>query len=99
MSHAATFLLSLAGFVMLLLAMPRHQEDWLRRRRPVAFGRALRAAGLAALALALPVAAAGFGWGYGAVAWFGWLTMAAALVLTANTNRERILRRARSYRS
>lgn len=95
MTHAATFLLSLAGFVLLLLAMPRHQADWLRRRLSPALTRALRLSGFAALALAFAVAGAGLGWGYGAVAWFGWLTMTAALVVAANTNRTRIMRRIR----
>ncbi|MFT3964631.1 MAG: DUF3325 family protein [Sphingobium sp.] len=95
MNHAVIFLLSLAGFALLLLAMPRHQQDWLRRKLPTVLGRALRLSGFAALALAFAVAGAGLGWGYGAVAWFGWLTMAAALAVAANTNRERILRKVR----
>jgi hypothetical protein len=95
MIHATTFLLSLAGFALLLLAMLRHQQDWLRRRLSPAHGRALRLSGFAALALALAVAGVGLGWGYGAVAWFGWLTFAAALVVTINTNRERIVRKVR----
>lgn len=95
MIHAATFLLSLFGFALLLLAMPRHQQDWLRRKLPPTLGRALRLSGFAALALAFAVAGACLGWGYGAVAWFGWLTMGAALAVTANTNRERIMRKVR----
>ncbi|MCG2840659.1 DUF3325 domain-containing protein [Sandaracinobacter sp. RS1-74] len=95
MIHAATFLLSLTGFALLLLAMPRHQQDWLRRKLPPSLGRTLRLSGFAALALAFAVAGLGLGWGYGAVAWFGWLTMAAALVVTANTNRDRIRRKVR----
>lgn len=96
MIHAAIFLLSLVGFTALLLAMPRHQGDWLGRKLSVQVGRALRLSGFAALALAFAVAGASLGWGYGAVVWFGWLTMAAALVVTINTNRERIMRKARS---
>jgi hypothetical protein len=99
MSHAGTFLLSLAGFILLLLAMARHQQDWLRRKLPPAQARALRLSGFAALALAFAVAGTGFGWGYGAVVWFGWLTMAAALTVTVNINRERILGFGRSRRS
>lgn len=95
MIHSITFLLLLGGFVLLLLAMPRHQQDWLRRKLPHASGRALRCCGFAALALAFLVAGVGLGWGYGAVAWFGWLTVAAALTVTANTNRERIMRKVR----
>lgn len=95
MIHAATFLLSLFGFGLLLLAMPRHQQDWLRRKLPPTLGRAFRLSGFAALTLAFAVAGAGLNWGYGTVAWFGWLTVAAALVVTANTNRERIMRKVR----
>lgn len=95
MIDAATFLLSLAGFAALLLAMPRHQGDWFGRRLSVAADRALRFSGFAALALAFLVAGLAFGWGYGAVAWFGWLTIAAALIIAVQTNRERIMRKAR----
>lgn len=95
MIHAAIFLLSLFGFVLLLLGMARHQQDWFRRKLPAALGRALRLSGFAVLALAFAVSGVGLGWGYGAVAWFGWLTVAAALVVTANTNRERIMRKVR----
>lgn len=95
MIHAAIFLLSLLGFALLLLAIPRHQQDWLRRKLSLSLNRALRLSGFAALALAFVVAGAGLGWAYGAVAWCGWLTIAAALVVTANTNRGRIMRKVR----
>ena len=75
--------------------MPRHQQDWLRRKLSPASGRALRLSGFAALALAFVVAGAGLGWGYGTVAWFGWLSGAAALTVIANTNRERLMRKVR----
>jgi len=95
MIHAATFLLSLGGFGLLLLAMQRHQQDWLGRKLPPIQGRALCLSGFAALALAFVAAGIGLGWGYGAVAWFGWLTVAAALAVMANTNRARIMRTVR----
>lgn len=95
MTDAAIFFLSLAGFAALLLAMPRHQGDWLGRKLAATSGRALRLSGLVALALAFLVAGTGFGWGYGAVAWFGWLTMSAVLVVTVHTHRERIMRKVR----
>jgi hypothetical protein len=88
MIHAATFLPSLCGFGLLLLAMTRHQQDWLSRKLSPALTRTLRLSGFAALALAFVAAGTGFGWGYGAVAWFGWLTVAAALTVTANTMRK-----------
>lgn len=93
MIHAAVFILSLAGFAVLLLAMARHQQDWLRRKLAVRPRRRLRIAGFALIALAFGVAGQGFGWAYGSVLWCGWLTVAAVLVVTANTNRERIQRR------
>lgn len=95
MIDTAIFLLSLAGFALLLFAMPRHHRDWLHRKLSPALRRVLRLSGFAALALAFVAAGAGFGWSYGAVAWFGWLTIAAALVLTVNTHREPIMRRGR----
>lgn len=95
MIHGATFLLSLGGVVLLLLTMARHQQDWLRRKLPPAMVRALRLSAALLLAVALAVAGASLGWAYGALAWFGWLTIAAALIVTANTNRERILKKKR----
>lgn len=95
MTHLATALLSIAGFALLLAAMPRHQQDWLRRKLPARASRLLRAGGFALLAAAFAVSGAGLGWAYGTVAWCGWLSAGAALTLTAQTNRERILARLR----
>lgn len=95
MIHAAIFLPSLFGFALLLLAMPRHHQEWLRCKLSLALGRRLRMCGFVALALAFAVAGAGLGWGDGAVAWFGWLTVAAALVVTVNVNREHIVPKVR----
>ena len=92
MIHAATFLLSLAGFALLLLAMARHQQDWLCRKLPASRSRGLRLSGFLMLALAFVIAGASFGWGYGAVVWFAWMTVAASLIVAANLNRDRILR-------
>ena len=93
MIHAAVFILSLAGFAVLLLAMARHQQDWLGRKLAGKPRRRLRMAGFTLIALAFVASGAGFGWAYGTVLWCGWLTVAAVLVVTANTNRERIRRR------
>ena len=57
MIHAATFLLSLAGFALLLLAMARHQQDWLCRKLPASRSRGLRLSGFLMLALAFVIAA------------------------------------------
>lgn len=94
MIHTGLFLMSLGGFVLLLLSMARHQRDWLRRKLPLSLARALRLLGFATLMVAFVVAGAGLGWGYGAVVWFGWLS-AAALVVAANINCERIMQQAR----
>ncbi|MEH3121635.1 MAG: DUF3325 domain-containing protein [Sphingomonas phyllosphaerae] len=95
MIHLSIFLLVLSGFVLILLSMARHRQDWLRSRPCPASSFALRIIGFGALTSAFAVAGAALGWAYGAVTWFGWLTMAAFLVVTLNTNRERILRKGR----
>lgn len=95
MIHTAILTLSLGGFAVLMLAMPRHQQDWLRRKLPLPVSRTLRLTGLAMLALAFVVSAAELGWAYGAVCWLGWLTMAATAIVAANTNRQRLLRKIR----
>lgn len=92
MIHLTIALPALIGFALLLMAMARHQQDWLRRKLPPRMSRLLRRGGLGALALAFAAAVLGFGWAYGAVCWFGWLSLAAVLVLAVQTNRERILR-------
>lgn len=98
MIHIAIFLILLAGFVLLLLAMARHQQDWIRRKLSLRQNHALRLSGFALLIFAFAVAVSGLSWGYGAVAWFGWLTIAAGLVVTANSNRERLMRKVRRCR-
>lgn len=95
MIHLATGLACLIGFALLLGAMARHQQDWLRRKLPARFSLMLRCAGFGALLVAFVLAGAGYGWAYGAVAWFGWLSAGAALILTVQTNRERLLARLR----
>lgn len=92
MIHLAIAVPALLGFALLLLAMARHQQDWLRRKLPQGTSRRLRWSGFGALALAFVAAGFGLGWAYGTVAWCGWLSVAAVLVLAAQTNRERILR-------
>ncbi|WP_395337174.1 DUF3325 domain-containing protein [Novosphingobium sp. BL-8H] len=95
MIHTPVALLTLAGFALLLMAMARHQQDWLRRKLAPRTGRLLRIGGFGLLGAAFIAAGTGFGWAYGTVAWFGWLSFSAVLTLTAHTNRERILARLR----
>lgn len=92
MIHFAVAICALLGFMLLLIAMTRHQQDWLRRKLAPRLSALLRWSGFAMLALAFVAAGLGLGWAYGAVVWLGWLSAAAALVLAAQTNRERILR-------
>ena len=91
MLHAAIVGRSLVGFALLFLAMSRHQQDWLRRKLSPSLALALRPSGFATLGLAFVLAGTGLGWAYAALVWYGWLTLAAALVAAAHSNRERIL--------
>lgn len=91
MTHLLTALLSLSGFALLLCAMARHQQDWLKRKLPARISRLLRTTGFILLTIAFAIAGLGMGWAYGAVAWFGWLSVGAAITLATQTNRERIL--------
>jgi len=95
MIHAFIFLLAFAGFAALLMAMSRHQQEWLRRKLSPRAGRSLRFSGFAALTIAFQLAGLGLGWAYGTVVWCGWLSAAAALVVAINVNRERLLERFR----
>lgn len=85
-------LLCLAGFGLLLIALPRHQQDWMRRKLTAAVSRHCRQAGFAFTGLALLLSVADEGWARGTVIWVGWLTAAAMIVVTVQMNRERILR-------
>lgn len=96
MIHILLYLTAQAGFILLLLAMARHHQDWLRRKPDPRRSAQWRAVGFGMLALCFLIAGAGFGWGYGAVVWFGWLSVGAALTVALNANRERILARVRS---
>lgn len=95
MIHLAILILLQIGFAMLLSAMARHQQEWLRRKLSPAQSRQLRAGGAALLTLAFIGAGLSFGWGYGTVLWCGWLSVAAMTTVALNTNREKILARIR----
>lgn len=95
MIHPLILVLALAGFAALLLAMTRHQQDWLGRKLPERHARLLRGAGFALLALAYPCAGSALGWAYGALCWLGWLTLGAAATMALNINRKPLLRRIR----
>jgi hypothetical protein len=95
MMHLLIWIMAQMGFVLLLSAMARHQQDWLRRKLSNSLSQALRGGGFALLILAFVTAAMGFGWGYGAVLWCGWLSVAAAVTVALNINRDKILARLR----
>lgn len=90
MTHVAGFTLSLGGFVLLMLATTRAQQDWLKWKLAPPVGKALRIGGFGLLAAAFVLAGVALGWGYGTVCWCGWMTLAAGLVITANSNRVRL---------
>jgi ABC-type microcin C transport system permease subunit YejE len=55
----------------------------------------LRLSGFLLLVLAFIVAASRLGWAYGAVVWFGWLTISAGLIVSAQTYRMRTVSQVR----
>ncbi len=83
MVHALLFVLSLAGFICLALAMERHQRDlcghaFARRR-----SRQWRIAGWALLLLALATAVLAQGVGFGLASLSGHTSIAAGVVVLA----------------
>lgn len=82
MTHLFCIVLAIAGFAMLAGAMERHQRDIIGRKLPPFTSRRLRAAGTGVLAAALLVGVIDAGAARGVIAWFGHLTVGAAVVLT-----------------
>jgi hypothetical protein len=95
MTHVVVCTLCLGGFALLLMAMARHQQDWLRRKLTAPVSRGLRWTGFGLLAFAFLHAGSRLSWGYGVVVWFGWLTRASLAVVSVQNNRERIMRKVR----
>ncbi|THF55400.1 DUF3325 domain-containing protein [Pseudothauera rhizosphaerae] len=84
MIHAAVLLLSLAGFACLSLSMARHQQEVFGGRAlSPSRSRLLWAMGFLLIASALAVAIIFLGAGFGSVAWFGHISLAAAMVFMA----------------
>jgi len=83
MNHLPPFLLCLAGFVMLALAMDRPQEAILGHRLPRARIKALRIVGTGLLLLALGWLTHQQGWGLGLVMFSGQTSLAAGIVFCA----------------
>ncbi|NWK94382.1 DUF3325 domain-containing protein [Sphingobium lactosutens] len=95
MTHVAVLLLSQIGFAMLLLAMARHQQEWLCRKLSSSLSGMMRTGGMMMLVLGFLAAGIGLGWGYGTVAWCGSLSVAAMMTIIFNLHREKILARIR----
>ncbi|MEC5397814.1 DUF3325 domain-containing protein [Uliginosibacterium sp. H1] len=89
MSHLFTFLLSLAGFAALALAMSRHQREVFGKALGAMASRRWRVAGWVCLLLALAFVVAREGWGLGLVLYSGHTSLAAAIVLGALVLRDR----------
>ena len=73
-------LLTLAGFVLLALSLPRHHRDMFGTTPPEPRSRWLRATGWALLALSPIASITVFGWAVGLVFWVGGLMVAAFCV-------------------
>lgn len=83
------FLLSVGGFLLLLVAQTRHQRLWFGHKLGNLQQLLVRCAGFCALIFALVAAILGLGWSYGLLTWLGWLSVAAFVVVFLNLRRER----------
>ncbi|WP_313178342.1 DUF3325 domain-containing protein [Stenotrophomonas sp.] len=83
MIHALVFLLALAGFGCLALAMERHQRDLLKRALAAASSRRLRIAGTSMLMLGFALCVAARGLGLGLAQFSGHTSVAAGLLVAA----------------
>lgn len=83
LAHLLLLLLALAGFVVLALAMERHQEDVFGKALNQPVTGSLRIFGWSSLTLCLWLAVASKGWSFGLVAYSGHTSAAAALVFVA----------------
>ncbi|MBA0279606.1 DUF3325 domain-containing protein [Stenotrophomonas maltophilia] len=83
MIHVILFVLSLAAFACLALAMERHQRDVLHRLLSVTTTQQLRAVGWALLVFSTVFAMRGLGVGTGLAALSGHTSVAAGVVMLA----------------
>jgi hypothetical protein len=79
-SHLLAFMLCLAGFAALALAMRRQQRDIIGRSLRPATTYALRASGACALLFALGILVAWHGWSLGLVMFSGHTSITAGIV-------------------
>lgn len=81
-------LLSLLGWALLSLGLPRHYKSVFGRDLPARQGRPLRAGGWTAIPAALALCITAYGWGEGPIFWastlvlgaLGWVLLMTALV-------------------
>ncbi|MGJ3257141.1 MAG: DUF3325 domain-containing protein [Alcanivorax sp.] len=81
--HLALLLITLAGFVALCLAMPRHSKHLLRRTLSPQAARLTKMAGWGLLVVALALAIAQWRFSIGSVIWLGWLSLAGLALVFA----------------
>lgn len=89
MIHAILFLLSLAAFSCLALAMERHQRDLLKKVLPPMPTRLLRGTGWALLLCTALLAVMQLGTGFGLASLSGHTSVAAGVVVLAMVSYQR----------
>lgn len=82
MTHVLTILLAFSGFVMLALAMKRHQRAMIGRQLSDRERRVARTGGSVVIIASLSLAMVALGFAYGAIAWLGHLSVAGWAVVT-----------------
>jgi len=80
MSHLLSFVLCLAGFTALAVAVRRQQRDVIGRFLPLATTYVLRVLGSCSVLLALVVLVASHGWSFGLVMFSGYTSIASGIV-------------------
>src|SRR3546814_17667095 len=81
MIHILGILFSTLGSGVLCAGMAKHQSRLVGRKLPPSTVRLMKFGGFVVLALALAIDASGLGAAYGLIAWFGHLTVGAAVIL------------------
>src|SRR3546814_434940 len=79
--HILGILFSTLGSGVLCAGMAKHQSRLVGRKLPPSTVRLMKFGGFVVLALALAIDASGLGAAYGLIAWFGHLTVGAAVIL------------------
>jgi len=93
MTHLPSFMLCLAGFTLLALAMHRQQKEIFRRPLGRAATRTTRITATITLLLALSLQVSELGWGLGLVTYSGHTSLAAGIVYCLLMLRARLVAR------